>query len=77
MNENSDIRVVRGQPSSEELATAIAVVQAALDAAETEAASEQSRPTVSSTWNRNHGMLRQGIQAGASQWGASFKDGLG
>ena len=77
MNDSLDIRVVRGEPSAEELAAAIAVVQSALALAEAEAADASKRkPTARSTWNRNHGMLRQGIQAGASPWGASVKDGL-
>ena len=73
--EPADIRVVRGAPTDEELAAAIAVVQAALAAAEEEAAKSAKRPTTSS-WNRNHGMLRTPLQAGSGQWGASFKDGL-
>ena len=77
MNESLDIRVVRGEPSAEELAAAIAVVQATLAAAEAEAAGDaELKPRSKSTWSRNHGMLRQGIQAGASQWAASLKDGL-
>jgi hypothetical protein len=77
MNDFLDIRVVRGEPSAEELAAAIAVVQATLAAAEAEAAGDaELKPRSKSTWSRNHGMLRQGIQAGANQWAASLKDGL-
>lgn len=77
MNDSLDIRVVRGEPSAEELAAAIAVVQSALADAEAEAADTAKRkPTAKSTWSKNHGMLRQGIQAGANQWSASFRDGL-
>ncbi|MFM5903694.1 MAG: acyl-CoA carboxylase epsilon subunit [Microbacteriaceae bacterium] len=77
MSDAVDIRVVRGEPNAEELAAAIAVVQAALAAAEFEAADAAKRkPNARSTWNRNHGMLRTSLQVGPNQWGASFKDGL-
>ncbi|NDH65669.1 MAG: acyl-CoA carboxylase subunit epsilon [Microbacteriaceae bacterium] len=77
MNDSLDIQVVRGEPSAEELAAAIAVVQAALAAAEVDsAAASAGGASPKSTWNRNQAMLRQGIQAGANQWAASFKDGL-
>ena len=74
--EPADIQVVRGAPTDEELAAAIAVVQAALAAAEEEAAKSAKRPATRSSWNRNHGMLRTPLQAGPGQWGASFTDGL-
>ena len=77
MNDSLDIQVVRGEPSAEELAAAIAVVQAALAAAEVDsAAASASGASAKSTWTRNQAMLRQGIQAGANQWAASFKDRL-
>ncbi len=77
MNDSLDIRLVRGEPSAEELAAAIAVVQAVITAAEAEEAhAAKLNQTGKSAWARNHGMLRQGIQAGANQWNASFKDGL-
>ena len=75
MNDSLDIQVVRGEPTPEELAAAIAVVQAALAAAEAGQASAK-KTTAKSTWHRNQGMLRQGIQAGRNQWSASLKDGL-
>ncbi len=75
MNDSLDIQVVRGEPTAEELAAAIAVVQATLATAEADQASEQ-KTKAKSTWTRNQGMLRQGIQAGANQWSASLKDGL-
>jgi hypothetical protein len=77
MNDSLDIRLVRGEPSAEELAAAIAVVQAAITAAEAEAAhAVKLNRKGKSAWAGNHGMLRQGIQAGPNQWNASFKDGL-
>jgi len=76
MNDSLDIQVVRGEPSAEELAAAIAVVQAALADEVDSAAASAGGANTKSTWTRNQAMLRQGIQAGAKQWAASFKDGL-
>jgi hypothetical protein len=77
MNENLDIRVERGEPNSEELAAAIAVIQSLLAAAEAEAADASARkPNARSSWNRNHGLLRSPIQAGQGQWGAAIRAGL-
>jgi hypothetical protein len=76
MNDSLDIQVVRGEPSAEELAAAIAVVQAALADEVDSAAASAGGASAKSTWNRSQAMLRQGIQAGAKQWAASFKDGL-
>ena len=73
---NQDIRVVRGAPTDEELAAAIAVVRAAVAAAEAEAAKKQETPTAHSTWNRNHGMFRGDVTAGAGQWQAALRNGL-
>ncbi len=74
--EPADIQVVRGAPTDEELAAAIAVVQAALAAAQEEAAKLNKRKPAKSSWNRNHGMLRSTLEAGHGQWGASLQDGL-
>ncbi len=71
-----DIQVVRGAPSHDELAAAVAVVQAALAAAEAEAAANNGRKPVASSWNRNHGLLRTQISAGSGQWSAAFLEGL-
>jgi hypothetical protein len=76
MNDSLDIQVVRGEPSAEELAAAIAVVQAALADEVDSAAASAGGASAKSTWTRNQAMLRQGIQAGSKQWAASFKDGL-
>jgi hypothetical protein len=77
MNEQPiDIQVVRGSPSSDELAAAVAVVQAALAAAEVESSEHKLRKPVASSWNRNHGLLRTNINAGHGQWSATFIEGL-
>lgn len=75
MNELPEISVVRGAPTEEELAAAIAVVQAAI--AQAEADSQDSvKPSSVSRWNRNHGMLRSTLVAGNGQWSASYRSGL-
>ena len=71
-----DIQVVRGAPNHDELAAAVAVVQAALAAAEAEAASHKGRKPAASSWNRNHGLLRTQLSAGSGQWSAAFLEGL-
>jgi hypothetical protein len=76
MNEelSQGIKLVRGNPTAEELAAAIAVVEAML--AEEQAAASAGRQQPKSTWNRNSVNLRGGITPGFGQWKASFRDGL-
>jgi hypothetical protein len=68
------IKLVRGNPTAEELAAAIAVVEATL--AEEQATAGAGRQQPKSTWNRNSVNLRGGITPGFDQWKASFRDGL-
>ena len=68
------LKVVRGNPTPEELAAVIAIVEAA--AAEERAAAGGIARKPRSTWNRNHVQLRGGITPGFGQWNASFRDGL-
>jgi hypothetical protein len=68
------LRVVRGNPTPEELAAVIAIVEAA--SAEERATSGGAAHKPRSTWNRNHVQLRGGITPGFGQWNASFRDGL-
>ena len=67
------LRVVRGNPTPEELAAVMALVEAA--AAE-EAATGVAKRQPRSTWNRNHVQLRGALNPGFGQWNASFRDGL-
>ena len=67
------LRVVRGNPTPEELAAVIAIVEAAA-AEEKTAGGSVRRPR--STWNRNIMQLRGGIAPGFGQWNATFRDGL-
>lgn len=68
------LRVERGNPSAEELAAIIAV----LELAEHEAEAERGRGKVPprSSWTRNLTMLRAPLVAGPSQWSASYRPGL-
>ncbi len=76
MTENNfqeELKVVRGNPTAEELAAVIAIVEAAA-AEESSARGAIRQPK--STWNRNSVNLRGGINPGFGQWTASFRDGL-
>lgn len=74
MSEFEDnIRVVSGNPTAEELAAVIALIEAAA-AEEKATASSPSKPR--STWNRNIMQMRGGIAPGFGQWNASYRDGL-
>ena len=77
MSENelqSALRVERGNPSAEELAAIVAIVQSAIG--EERAAGKKQIRQPRSTWNRNQQQMRGGIVAGFGQWTASFRDGL-
>jgi hypothetical protein len=67
------LRVVRGNPTPEELAAVLAILEVA---ATEEAAAGGGKAEPRSTWNRGHGQLRSGISPGSGQWNASFRDGL-
>ena len=60
------LKVVRGNPSPEELATVIAVLTAASADAQSQSAGRERRLT--STWSRNASMLRSEIVPGPGQW---------
>ncbi|MFM6977893.1 MAG: acyl-CoA carboxylase subunit epsilon [Micrococcales bacterium] len=68
------LRVVRGNPTPEELAAVIALVEAA--AAEEPLTSGVAKRPPRSTWNRGHGHLRSNLAPGLGQWNAAFRDGL-
>lgn len=68
------LKVVRGNPSAEELAALIAIVDATL--AEEQALGKKQQRAPKSTWNRNLLQMRGGITPGFVQWSASFRDGL-
>lgn len=67
-------KLVRGNPSPEELAAVLAVLEAAVPG-EQASVSVGLRKTHSS-WSKNSGMLRSEIAPGAGQWRAKIRDGL-
>lgn len=73
-NFQEELKVVRGNPTAEELAAVIAIVEAA--AAEEASSSHGAIHQPKSTWNRNGVNLRGGITPGFGQWTASYRDGL-
>lgn len=78
MSEQEEIQqalsVVRGNPTEAELATVIAVLNAAINDAE--AAKERAPKLFRSTWGRNTAVLRGSLTPGFGQWSASGRPGL-
>lgn len=68
------LKVVRGNPTDAELATVIAILNAAINDAE--AAKARAPKTYRSTWGRNSAMLRGSVVSGFGQWSASSRPGL-
>lgn len=68
------LQVVAGSPSDEELAVAIAVLQAAASSAASQAAPVAAEPV--SKWHRSAGTLRGSVVPGHNQWRASYRSGL-
>jgi hypothetical protein len=68
------LRVEAGQPTAEELAIVVALLQAAQAAAAATASNLITEPK--STWNRNAAILRSAITPGHNQWQSSFRRGL-
>ncbi|MEY4971979.1 MAG: hypothetical protein RLZZ404_905 [Actinomycetota bacterium] len=71
---SESIRVVSGAPSPEELATVIAVLEAA-HAEEEATATGYERP-LKSSWSRNVAQLRHPIVPGPGQWRGAYRSGL-
>jgi hypothetical protein len=67
-------QLVRGNPTPEELAAVLAVLEAAVP--EEQAAASVGVRKTRSTWSRNVGNLRSEIAPGAGQWRAIIRDGL-
>ena len=76
MTSPTEFSVVRGNPTDEELAAAIAVVRAAVAAAELEAAKHATSSANVSAWHLNASMLRGQVTPGTGQWRASLRRGL-
>lgn len=67
-------RLVRGNPSPEELAAVLAVLEAAVP--EEQASTSVGLRKTRSSWSRNSSILRSEIAPGAGQWRAKIRDGL-
>ena len=68
------LRVVAGSPTPEELATVIAVLEAAH--AEEEATAPGYERPLKSSWSRNVAQLRHPIVPGAGQWRGAYRSGV-
>lgn len=71
---SESIQVVSGDPTPEELATVIAVLEAA-HAEEAQSAKGFERP-LKSSWSRNVAQLRHPIVPGPGQWRGAYRSGL-
>jgi hypothetical protein len=71
---SESIEVVSGAPTAEELATVIAVLEAA-HAEEAANETGYERP-LKSSWSRNSAQLRQQITPGPGQWRGAYRSGL-
>lgn len=77
MSENKPLphlAVVSGNPTADELAVVVAVLQAAVSRAAASAANEDTKRVAS--WHRNAGTLRGSLTPGHGQWVASVRRGL-
>ena len=66
--------VLGGNPTAEELAVVVAVLQAASAAAAAKAKASATKPA--SSWSKNVGLLRVPVTPGQGQWRAAFRRGL-
>ena len=73
-NLQDDLRVVRGAPTPDELATVIAVL-AAVHAEEASVATGIERQ-LKSSWSRNAAVMRPAIVPGPGQWRGAYRSGL-
>lgn len=67
------IKVVAGNPSEEELAAVIAILQASFTA---EQAKAKKQKPGGSRWHRNSSQLRGELRPGPNQWRNAFRSGL-
>ncbi|NBW73126.1 MAG: acyl-CoA carboxylase subunit epsilon [Microbacteriaceae bacterium] len=76
MSESIDktIKVISGNPTPEELAAVIAILEAS-HREQTLKAKAQA-PVRSSSWSRNTTQLRGDLRPGHGQWQAAFRAGL-
>ena len=68
------IKVVSGNPTPEELASVVAILEAARAEQVVEGKKLAKKPA--STWNRNASNFRNNLNPGSSQWQAQYRPGL-
>ena len=68
------IKVVSGNPTPEELAAVIAILEAAHAEQVSKAKHLAKKPT--SSWNRSASKLRSTITPGLSQWSAKYRPSI-
>jgi hypothetical protein len=77
MSENTihpHLKVESGNPTTEELAVVVAVLQAAAGRAASQGAATAAKRVAN--WHRNPGVLRGNLTIGHGQWVASARRGL-
>lgn len=68
------LKVISGNPSPEELAAVVAILEAAH--AEQITAGKRQAKKATSSWNRNTSIFRNDLSPGFSQWRAQYRPGL-
>ena len=68
------LKVISGNPSPEELAAVVAILEAAHAQQVTEGKKQFKKPA--SSWNRNTSIFRNDLTPGFGQWRAQYRPGL-
>jgi hypothetical protein len=68
------LKVISGNPSPEELAAVVAILEAAHAEQITEGKKMVKKPA--SSWNRNTSIFRNDLTPGFGQWRAQYRPGL-
>jgi hypothetical protein len=68
------LKVISGNPSPEELAVVVAILEAAHAQQVSEGKKQVKKP--SSSWNRNTSIFRNDLTPGFGQWRAQYRPGL-
>ena len=68
------LKVISGNPSPEELAAVVAILEAAYAQQVSEGKKRVKKPA--SSWNRNTSIFRNDLTPGFGQWRAQYRPGL-
>ena len=68
------LKIISGNPSPEELAAVVAILEAAHAQQVTEGKKQVKKPA--SSWNRNTSIFRNDLTPGFGQWRAQYRPGL-